>query len=100
MDHRRYTEDEKRIILKEVEEHGLGVTVRKHGVTAKTVYRWRERMQGSVQRKSLQETVNTAEMRRLQGEVQQLKEIVAEKELALRIKDSLLKKTLLRGRTE
>ncbi|NQW29426.1 MAG: hypothetical protein HQ472_02805 [Ignavibacteria bacterium] len=49
MDHQRYTEDEKRIILNEVEVHGLGVTVCNHGVTAKTVYRWRIRMQGMVQ---------------------------------------------------
>jgi len=38
------------------------------------------------------------ELRRLRQENQQLKEVVAEKELIIRVKDALLKKSTSRGR--
>lgn len=98
--YRRYTDEQRLVILQEVEEHGLAVTLRKHSLYAKSIYQWRERLQAVSQHEARKRSAEELEIRRLQAEVQQLKEIVAEKEMALRIKDSLLKKTASRGRTD
>jgi transposase-like protein len=93
---RRFTEDERRAILKEVDDHGLSITIRKHGISASHIYSWRKRTESD----AAFNTALEAELRRLRQENQQLKEMVAEKELFIRIKDSLLKKTLSRGKTD
>jgi len=99
--HRHFTDEQRREILREVEEHGLAITLRKHGIYAKSIYRWRERFAGQDgQPERRLNTPEEQELRRLRMENQQLKEIIAEKELALRIKDSLLKKTSSRGKTD
>lgn len=97
---RRFTDEQRLVILQEVEENGLAVTLRKHSMYAKTIYQWKERLQQFAQHERGKRSTEELEIRRLQAEVQQLKEIVAEKEMALRIKDSLLKKTAFRGRTD
>lgn len=94
---RVYTDEQRQAILKEADESGVAVTVRKYGIAKSMIYKWRDRLaQGSpkASRESEQE------LQRLRQEVRLLKELVAEKELAIRIKDSLLKKTLLRGSSE
>ncbi|MBU3679886.1 MAG: transposase [Candidatus Kapabacteria bacterium] len=94
---RVYTEEQRRAILKEADENGVAVTVRKYGIATSMIYKWRDRVaKGSP--KASRETEH--ELQRLRQEVRLLKELVAEKELALRIKDSLLKKTLPRGSSE
>ena len=94
---RVFTEQQRLAILKEADEHGVAVTVRKYGLVASMIYKWRDRVaQGSP--KTSREAEQ--ELRRLQQEIRLLKELVAEKELTIRIKDSLLKKTLLRGSSE
>lgn len=97
---RTFTDEQKRIVLREVEENGLAVTLRKHSLYAKTVYQWRERLQGSVPQENRKRSAEQQHIRKLEAEIQQLKELVAEKEMAIRIKDSLLKKTSFRGRIE
>ena len=68
--YRRYMDEQRLVILQAVEGHGLAVS----------------------QHESHKRSAEVLGIRRLQAEVQQFKEIVAEKEMALRIKDSLLKK--------
>lgn len=97
----RFTAEQRLAILKEVEEHGLAVTLRKHGLYAKSIYTWREKLQGVDHTPATRKrSVDEQELRRLRQENQQLKELLAEKELALRVKDSLLKKTTSRERTD
>lgn len=43
----RYTDEQRLAILKELEEHGLSVTLRKHGLYAKSIYLWREKLQNA-----------------------------------------------------
>lgn len=95
----RFTDEQKLKILHEVEEHGLAVTLRKHKLYAKSIYRWREKLQTTDRVvEEPKRAIDDAEMKRLRQENQQLKELVAEKELTIRIKDALLKKQhLARG---
>lgn len=97
---RLFTDEQKQLILREVEEHGLAVTLRKHGLNARSIYRWREKLQNPDRRaEDPKRSPDDAELRRLRHENQQLKELIAEKELAIRIKDALLKKTASRERS-
>ena len=96
----QFTDEQKQLILKEAEEHGLAVTIRKHGIYARSIYRWQEKFRNPERRAEEQKrALDDAELRGLRQENQQLKELIAEKELAIRIKDALLKKkALLRKR--
>lgn len=94
---RVFTEEQRLAILKEADEHGVAVTVRKYGLVASMIYKWRDRIAKDVPHANREAEM---ELRRLQQEIRQLKELVAEKELAIRIKDSLLKKTLFHGSSE
>jgi putative transposase len=97
-----YSNADRDRILKEVETEGFALTLRKYGLTARTMYRWRARLQSSTNMgaKPEKKSGRDLELRKLQSEVQQLKALVAEKELALRVKDALLKKTQSRDRIE
>lgn len=94
---RVFTEQQRLVILKEADENGVAVTVRKYGLAASMIYKWRDRLaKGS--HKTSREVEQ--ELHRLKQEIRLLKELVAEKELTIRIKDSLLKKTLFLGSSE
>ena len=95
----QFTDEQKQLILREVEEHGLAVTLRRHGLNARSIYRWREKLQNPDRRlEERKRAPDDADLRRLRQKNQQLKELIAEKELAIRIKDALLKKKTSRGR--
>lgn len=98
---RTWTAEQKLAILKEAEEIGVTATIRKHQIYGNTLYQWRDRYQsrGSAGLKETYLQVDP-DVKRLEQENRQLKEILAEKELALRIKDELLKKTLVRRKNE
>jgi putative transposase len=99
MKRRKFSVDEKLAILKEAETEGVTQTIRKHGLYAKMIYRWREQLEtrGKEGLKPYQRI--DPEVRRLQLENLTLKKLVAEKELALAVKDELLKKTSLKNKT-
>lgn len=88
------------MILEEAQRNGIAQTCRKHGVAASQVHDWKKMFQllgeaglsGNVAKED-------PETHRLRLENQALKEMIAEQALALRIKDSLLKKTELRLRS-
>lgn len=98
--HRQWSKETKLAILEEAERNGIAQTCRKHGVAASQVHEWKKKLKllgeaglsGYVYKED-------PELHRLRVEIQSLKEIVAEKELAIRIKDSLLKKTEQRMRS-
>jgi putative transposase len=94
---RKWTVEEKLAILKESEAQGVTVTIRKHGIYAQTLYGWKEKyaLEGASGLNQAYKRVDP-ELKKLQLENQRLKQIVAEKELELRIKDDLLKKTNVR----
>lgn len=88
---------EKLEILHHVSQYGPSKTSREYGVSQATIYRWRQQYEldgepglSGVSR----QTSESEELRRLKRENAQLKHIVAEKELQLRIQSEMLKKSL------
>jgi putative transposase len=81
--------------LNEAREAGVVETCRKHGITSKTYYQWLARYQsGGVEALAPQKkAAENAELVSLRRENERLKRLLADKELALDIKDALLKKT-------
>ena len=91
---RKFSKEEKLSILKEAGEHGVKVTLEKHGIYPATFYAWRKKFE-SMGEEGLDHGMTKAQLKRireLEKENQMLKELVAEKELEGRLKDELLKK--------
>jgi putative transposase len=99
--YRKWTIEEKLSILKEAEKLGVTPTIRKHRIFYATYYNWKEKfeLQGAEGLKLIHRRVDP-ELKALQLENQRLKQIIAEKELALQIKEELLKKTFQRKTTK
>jgi transposase-like protein len=91
--HRRHwSESEKKAILLHYQEQGASSAARQFEVSTSMIYRWAtDSLPAAVQ--ETQAAISSKEYHRLLRENQALKELVAEKELEIRIKDALLKKT-------
>jgi len=92
---RTWSKEEKLAILEEVEKVGLQATLRKHGVYPSTYYSWRKRYQASGEAGLDQQARQRADgqrIRELEDEVSLLKELLANKEMELALRDELLKK--------
>jgi putative transposase len=92
----RKSAQEKQRILEESKTLGLVETARKHGLSYQTVKNWQDiySVSGFEGLKSGASRLSP-ELKRLQLENQRLKELVADKELELKIKNELLKKITL-----
>ncbi|MFN8279956.1 MAG: transposase [Saprospiraceae bacterium] len=99
--YRKWTVEEKLAILKEAEQLGVTPTIRKHGIFYATYYNWKEKLnlEGTEGLRISHKRVDP-ELKALQIENQRLKQIIAEKELALQIKEELLKKTSQQRKTK
>lgn len=95
MERRKWTKEEKLAIIKEAEREGVEATLRKHGVYPSTYYNWRKRLRldgeeglggQGLRRKDGQY------VRQLEDEVALLKELLAERDMEIALKDELLKK--------
>lgn len=95
MEKRKWTKEEKLAILKEAEQKGVEVTIRHHGVYPSTYYYWRKRYQ-------LEGEVGLADharrkkdrqyIRQLEDETSLLKQLLADRDIEIALKDELLKK--------
>ncbi len=87
--------EEKQNILLYSSTHGVGSASREFSVSSACIYKWKERLSkmGTSGLFTGAKTDSERELKRLERENRELKRIVAEKELALQIKDALLKKT-------
>ena len=96
---RKWSAEEKLAIIKESENHGVVSTIRKHGIYAQTLYGWKQKydLEGIQGLEHPYKRTNP-EFKKLQMENLQLKQILADKELMLKIKDDLLKKTIARSK--
>ena len=85
--------EEKAKIVKYYQESGSAKACKEFNVSSASLYRWVADLSApnSADISTLQS--KDREIQRLQREVQAYKEIIAEKELCLRIKDALLKKS-------
>jgi transposase-like protein len=98
--HRKsWSQSDKTAIITHYHEQGIASTSRKFEVSSSMIYRW-IREQTSATSSNTSVDIYKKEYYRLLQENQSLKELVAEKELALRIKDSLLKKTIFQNKTD
>ena len=92
---RRFTKADKLQILKEAASNGVQETLSKHDVYPATYYSWRRKFQemGEEGFDHSMTSKKLAELRKLEKENQQLKELVAEKELMIRaLKEARVKK--------
>ena len=92
---RKWGKEEKLQILKEAEDHGVTETIRKYEISLGTYYGWKKKLElwGEHAFDSARQLVDP-ELKKLKEENLLLKKLLAEKELALSIKEDLLKKSL------
>ena len=95
--HRKtWTVSEKMEIINYEKKYGITVASREYGVSVTSIYKWKSQYeQKGESGLSLQgvKSSEMAELRQLRRENDQLKKIVAEKELRLRIQQDMLKKS-------
>jgi putative transposase len=101
MARKKWTAAEKLAILKEAEQNGVTVTIRKHDIHYGTFYAWKQKheLEGEAGLTPGGKPADP-ELKRLQLENLRLKQLIADKELALMVKDELLKKSLQTGKTK
>lgn len=95
MKKRRWSKEEKLKILKEAKTEGVQITIRKYGVYPATYYSWRKKylVEGEA---GIDDTANRRKdkkyIRKLEDEVGLLKQLLAERDLEIALRDDLLKK--------
>ncbi len=96
---RKWSSAEKLQILKESEVAGVTATIRKYEIYYGMFYRWKEKYEtlGEAGLEAKHESVDP-EKRDLLLENQQLRQVIADQALQIRVKDELLKKTALQKR--
>lgn len=94
-----WTKEQKLAIVKQAEGDGVTATIRAHEISHATFYNWRKKVQelGDAAFDSKRDE-SSQEVKKLREENAALKELLADKELALRAKDLLLKKTIHRSK--
>lgn len=90
--HKSWSQEEKLTIVQHYQVHGAAKTSKAFNVSSTNIYKWAAALAEGQAGDLLQD--KDKEILRLQREIQAYKEIIAEKELSLRIKDALLKKSL------
>lgn len=91
---KKFTEEEKLTILGEVKEKGLKVTLEKYDLFPATYYYWKSKytIYGAEGLKHKSGKDNNLLIKKLEKENEQLKILLAEKELESKLKDDLIKK--------
>lgn len=99
---RTWTVDEKLAILKEAEEEGPAKVCRKHGIYPSTYQYWKKKYESQGQEGLKPQYVkrNDQELAKLKKENDQLKKLLAEKELALQLKEEMFKKKVQQWKNE
>jgi len=91
---KKFSDAEKLLVLKEAKEHGVKVTLSKYDVYPATYYYWKKKFsvygEEGLSHGNLKS--QSQRIKQLEKENAALKELVAEKELASKLKDELLKK--------
>jgi len=92
------TKAEKLQILKEGEEHGIKATCIKHGIYEASFYQWRNKFKemGDAGLQHGMTKEHLKEIKRLQKENQQLKDLLIKEQLESQLKGELLKKKYAR----
>lgn len=93
---RKFTPDEKLQIMREAEQQGLEVTLRKHQIARSLFYNWKNKFdrQGLDGLQPQHRRVDP-QVKALEKENERLRRVVAEQALELEVKSELIKKTEL-----
>ena len=91
---RKFTKEEKLLVLKEAEEKGVKDTLEKNGIYPATYYSWKKKYEqmGEMGFRHGMTPEHIKEIKRLEKENALLKKLLAEKELEGHLKTELLKK--------
>lgn len=91
---RKFTTEQKLLILREAEENGVKVTLDKHGIYPATYYLWKQKndTMGEAGFQHGMTPRHLKEIKRLEKENGILKKLMAEKDLEGHLKDEMLKK--------
>lgn len=95
MERKKWSKEEKLAVLQEAEREGVEVTIRKHGIYPSTYYSWRKKHRQSGESGLGRQSRTTKDdhyLKRLEDENGLLKQLLAEKELEIALRDELLKK--------
>jgi len=91
---KKFTESEKLEIIKEAGENGVKVTLDKYDLYPATYYYWKKKImihgEQGLEHRTIKD--HELEIKRLEKENETLKILLAEKDLAEKLKDELLKK--------
>lgn len=87
MKKRRFTKKEKLKVLQEASSQGIQVTLDKYGIYPSTYYSWKRKLEEEGAENFGKKVTNarSKELKRLEDENRKLKELVAEKELMIRM---------------
>src|ERR1035437_1982243 len=96
MSTRKLTLEEKVKIVQESEQAGFTETALKYNMSARQIYRWRDKLEGGGSKALSYGAKIDPELKALKDENNQLKKLVAKLALTIEIKEELLKKTSLR----
>ena len=95
MKKRRWNKEEKLKILAEAKKEGVQITLRKYGVYPATYYSWRKKYELEGEG-GISDTASRRKekkyIRKLEDEVSLLKQLLAERDLEIALRDDLLKK--------
>lgn len=93
---RKFSQEERLQVLREVEQQGLEETLRKHNLSRSLYYRWKSKFdQSGVNGLKDQYYRSDPVVKQLEKENERLRKIVAKQALELEIKEELLKKMKL-----
>lgn len=95
MKKRTWTKEEKLSILRESETSGVEVTLRKYSLYPSTLYSWKSKLKigGSDGLDRLKRRSKDADyIKRLEDELSLAKQLMAEKDIEIALRDELLKK--------
>jgi len=91
---KKFTKEEKLSIIKEASDHGVKQTLAKYDLYPATYYYWKKKLiiygEDGLNHRRIKE--QESEIKKLEKENENLKILLAEKELAGKLKDELLKK--------
>lgn len=87
MKKRRFSKEEKLKVLREASSQGIQVTLDKYGIYPSTYYSWKKKLETEGEENFGKKVVKAREKeyKRLEDENRKLKELVAEKELMIRM---------------
>lgn len=96
---RKWTAAQKLEIINFFKQHGIARTKQEYELSGSLFYKWRDAYElhgeaGLQGNKALPKSNLESEISRLQKELRSYKEMVAERDLAIRIKDEMLKKSI------